>query len=68
MRLQLSSHAEPSGEAVPREEWQRFRASAEFKRAVAAIVEPGTTIVVTPDSLRPGAGIESRTILEGTGG
>ena len=54
MKLQLSAKA-PAGEPVAREEWQRFKAPEEFKRAVAAIVQPGMTVVVTADSLRPGA-------------
>ena len=36
---------------VAREEWQRFHASEAFRRAIASIIEPGMTIVVTPDSL-----------------
>ena len=40
---------------VPAEEWQRFTAPEAFKTAVAAIAEPGMTIVVTADSLRSAA-------------
>lgn len=54
LRLQLSAKAS-AGEPVRREEWQRFKAPDEFKRAIAAIVQPGMTVVVTADSLRPGA-------------
>ena len=54
IRLQLSANA-PAGEPVAREEWQRFKAPEEFKQAIAAIVQPGMTVVVTADSLRPGA-------------
>lgn len=53
-KLQLSAKA-PSGEHVSREEWKRFKTPEEFRRAVAAIVAPGTTVVVTADSLKPGA-------------
>jgi hypothetical protein len=49
IRLALSSGEGAS--PVPREEWQRFRAPEEFRRDVASIVKPGTTIIVTPDSL-----------------
>lgn len=45
-------------------EWQRFEAPEEFRRAVADIVEPGTTIVVTLDSLRDGATGSAVTLLE----
>ena len=54
LKLQLAARA-PAGEPVPLQEWQRFKAPEEFKRAVAAIVQPGMTVVVTSDSLRPGA-------------
>lgn len=51
VRLQLSPKSSYA-ETVPREEWQRFTAPDAFKKAVAGIVEPGMTIVVTSDSLR----------------
>ena len=50
LRLPLSG--EPANQLVPREEWSRFQAPEAFRRAVAAIVEPGTTVIVTSDSLR----------------
>lgn len=50
--------------AVPRHEWQRFKAAPEFKRAVASVLQPGTTIVVTPDSLQAGATGTNLTVLE----
>jgi L,D-transpeptidase catalytic domain len=40
---------------VPPQEWQRFTAPEAFKAAVAAIAEPGMTIVVTSDSLQSAA-------------
>jgi hypothetical protein len=49
---------------VPREEWQRFNAPASFRRAIAGIVEPGTTVVVTPDSLKEGATGTGLTVIE----
>jgi hypothetical protein len=53
MRLQLSAQSQDAG-PVPAQEWQRFHAPEGFRRAVAAIVVPGTTVIVTPDSVRPG--------------
>jgi hypothetical protein len=50
LRLPLSG--QPANQLVPREEWSRFQAPEAFRRAVAAIVEPGTTVIVTSDSLR----------------
>ena len=55
-RVQLGASSDAE-EKVPVEEWQRFRAPEEFRRAVAAIIEPGTTIVVTADSIDPGAAV-----------
>jgi len=40
------------------------QAPESFKRAVAAIVGPGTTIVVTADSLRLGATGTAVTVIE----
>lgn len=54
VRLQLSGTPAPNQQVLPGE-WQRFIAPEAFKKAVAAIVEPGMTIVVTPDSLRSAA-------------
>lgn len=51
VRLGLNSQT-TDDEQVPREEWQKFATPDAFKKAVASIVEPGMTIVVTPDSLR----------------
>ena len=67
IRIRLASGSS-DGERVPREEWQRFRAPEQFKRAIAAIVEPGTTVVVTADSLKDGAAGWSLTVLEGNDG
>ena len=60
MRLDLSSSVK--GQPIRDEEWRRFDAPEELRRAVAGIVAPGTTIVVTPDSLQ--AGSEPVDILE----
>jgi len=68
LRLRFSSKNNDPGAAVPLEEWQRFDAPADFKREVARIVEPGTTIVVTSDSIHTGAPPSSLTVLEGPGG
>ena len=37
--------------AIPKNEWSRFHAADEFRRAVASIIQPGTTIIITSDSL-----------------
>ena len=53
IRLELSSKS-TDDQQVPAQEWQRFHAPEALRRAVAAIVAPGTTIIVTPDSVQPG--------------
>lgn len=63
LRVKLSV-ASSTDQRVPREEWRRFHAPEEFRRAVAAIVRPGTTVIVTADSLHTGAAV-SAAVLEG---
>ena len=65
IRLRLSPGAS-SDERVPREEWQRFQAPEQFRRAVAGIIGPGTTIIVTGDSIATGATGTALTVLEAT--
>ena len=62
IRMSLSSNSADK-EQVPRDEWGRFHAPEDFKRAVAAIIGPGTTVIVTSDSLSPSA-ISAVTVLE----
>lgn len=64
-RLQLTQAA-GAGDAVSPEEWRRFHASEPFRKAVEAILVPGTTVVVTPDSVKPGGA--PLDILEGDAG
>jgi len=52
-RIELSTQSEP-GKQVPAQEWQRFHAPEALRRAVAGIVAPGTTVIVTSDSVRSG--------------
>ena len=62
MRVSLSKGGDNG--KVPLEEWQRFKAPESFRRAVAGILEAGTTIVVTPDSLKAGATGTGLTVIE----
>jgi L,D-transpeptidase catalytic domain len=64
IRVQLSSQATPDDAPVPPSEWQRFRAPQTFRQTVAAIVQPGTTVVVTEDSLRTGAVATPLTVID----
>lgn len=52
------------GEPVPDQEWKRFHAPDEFRQAIAATVQPGTTIVVTSDSLMAGAVAAPVTVID----
>ena len=61
MEMNLSGAEIP----VPQSEWQRFRSPDEFRNLVAQIVVPGTTVVVTADSLKQGATGTALTVLEG---
>jgi hypothetical protein len=54
VRLRLSGTPGPDQQVSPAE-WQRFVAPDTLKKAVAGIVSPGMTIVVTADSLRTAA-------------
>lgn len=62
MRVSLSPHS--SDPSVPHEEWQRFHAPEAFRRAIAEIVRPGTTVVVTSDSLISGAVASPLTVID----
>ena len=57
LRLPLSGETGPN-QPVPREEWDRFQAPEQFRRAVASIMQPGSTVIVTTDSLRSGGAVE----------
>ncbi|WP_308518003.1 L,D-transpeptidase family protein [Sphingomonas flavescens] len=50
--LRLSLGKDAPSNPVSAAEWRQFEVDPAFRQAVAGIVTPGTTIVVTPDSLR----------------
>lgn len=64
--LRIEVGSKDSGAEVAREEWRRFRAPDAFRRSVAAIVAPGTTVVVTADSLLGSATGSAATVLDNT--
>jgi hypothetical protein len=53
-----------SDQAVPPEEWQRFHAPDGFRQEIAKVVQPGTTVVVTSDSLTAGAVATPLTVID----
>ena len=63
LRVQLSDGAE-TDQRVSLEEWRRFDAPEEFRHAVAGLVQPGTTVVITADSLHAGAPAAAVPVIE----
>jgi hypothetical protein len=49
---------------VQREEWKRYQVPDAFRSAVSAIVAPGTTVIVTADSLDAGSTGAAATVIE----
>lgn len=62
--IRVSLTEGPSDELVPTEEWRRFHAPDGFRQAIAGIVVPGTTIVITSDSLVAGAVATPVTVID----
>ena len=63
IRLNLNSGTDADA-TVAQEEWARFHAPEEFKKAVAGTLAPGATVIVTPDSLRAGSTGTALTVIE----
>lgn len=63
VRLTLSEKSRES-EEVSKSEWGRFHTPDNFKKAVANIIQPGTTIIVTSDSLTAANSLKPVTVLE----
>jgi hypothetical protein len=63
IRIELNAD---SSTDLPRTEWQRFRAPEEFRKAVTPIVGPGTTVIVTSDSLQASAAGTNVIVLDDT--
>lgn len=63
VRLTLSTRPH-DGEEVAKSEWSRFHATDNFRHAVAGVLQPGATIIVTSDSIAENS-IRPVTVLEG---
>nr|WP_314445668.1 L,D-transpeptidase family protein [uncultured Sphingomonas sp.] len=64
LKVDMSVAGDPSAE-VAADEWSRFQASPDFRSKVASLIRPGTTVIVTDDTLetsRPGTPLK---VLEG---
>lgn len=64
VRLTLSVKPATSDEVAP-SEWSRFHAAEDFRRAVASVIVPGTTVIVTSDSVAENS-VRRMTVLEGS--
>jgi hypothetical protein len=62
--VRVALGGDKSSEPISTAEFQRFKADPVFRRAVAAIVEPGATVVVTADSLKDGGVAQPLTLIE----
>jgi hypothetical protein len=62
LKLQFSGAGESMD--VSKEEMGRFEGPAEFRRAVAAALRPGSVVIVTPESLKAGSTGQSQTVLD----
>jgi len=65
MRLTLPGQKLEGDPAVSPEERDRLRLPEDFRRALAAILTPGTTVVVTPDTLQGGGTGTKLTVMTG---
>ena len=66
IKMSLSGATEEA--RVPRDEWRRFKAPDAFRKEVAAIVQPGTTVIVTADSLNSDVPAVSVRVIESEAG
>ncbi|MFW2831058.1 L,D-transpeptidase [Sphingomonas sp. ID0503] len=67
LRVALPGAEEGAGAELPTDERARLHIPETFRARVAAILTPGTTVVVTPDSLRAGSTGAKLTVIEGAG-
>lgn len=66
VRVTLSDKGNEGGE-VNKSEWGRFHAPDNFKQAVASVIRPGTTVIVTSDSLTSANSLKPMLVLEAAG-
>ena len=62
LRLQFSGAGQ--GMEVSAEEARRFEAPIQFRRDLASLLQPGSVIIVTPESLRAGSTGSELTVIE----
>lgn len=65
MRLRLPGQSNTMTDEVNTEERARLRLPEEFRQALAAILAPGTTVVVTTDTLQSGGTGKKLTVITG---
>jgi len=62
--LTVPLSGEPVAEPVAADFWQRFAVDSGFRAAVAQVVAPGTTVLLTADTLVAGSAGQQRTVIE----
>ena len=62
VRLSLSAER-TNGAEIATTEWARFHAAEDFRKAVTGIIGPGTTVIVTSDSVAQGM-VRPMTVLD----
>lgn len=67
MRLTLPGQSAAGSTEVTPEERARLSIPEDFRNALAAILTPGTTVVVTPDTLQNGSSGKALTVISGEG-
>lgn len=65
LRLKLPGQPQEEERELTVEERARLRVPEDFRSSLRAVLAPGTTVIVTPDSLRSGAAGESLTVISG---
>lgn len=67
MRVALPGQAHAASAEVTPEQRAQLSLPEDFRSALAAILTPGTTVVVTPDTLRSGSSGKALTVIAGEG-
>jgi len=62
--VRVALAGDKSSEPISTAEFQRFKADPDFRRNVAGVVRPGTTVIVTADSLKSGGVAQPLTLIE----
>ncbi len=67
MRLALPGQGDPASAEVTPEQRAQLSLPEDFRSALSAILTPGATVVVTPDTLQSGSSGKALTVIAGEG-